>query len=177
MSKAPDSILDLVRKVRELADHGVAGERDAAARKLDLLLKKHGLTLEDLTSQEQIEIMVKANGLLEIDLFLQVCGMICRTSKITYQVSKNRRRVWFKCTLVQSRDIQAAWSHYQRLFRRDQRDQQRALFLAFVNKYGLANPDSDGSNAAEMSEEEYMRIRRLMANLTGEAWAKPLAQL
>jgi len=48
MSEAPESILSLLRKVKELAERGCDGERLVAQAKLAHLLKKHGMSVEDL---------------------------------------------------------------------------------------------------------------------------------
>ena len=43
-----DSIIEKARKILALAEHGVEGEAKAAKLALNSLLKKHGLTIEDL---------------------------------------------------------------------------------------------------------------------------------
>lgn len=46
-----DSIIEKARKVLALVEQGVEGEAQAAKFALEALLKKHGLTIEDLKNE------------------------------------------------------------------------------------------------------------------------------
>lgn len=56
-----DKYLELARKVNELAKRGVDGEKVAAEHQLALLMKKHGITLEELEGEEVREFRLKVN--------------------------------------------------------------------------------------------------------------------
>lgn len=47
-----DSIIEKARKVLALVEQGVEGEAQAAKFALEALLKKHGLTIEDLKNEK-----------------------------------------------------------------------------------------------------------------------------
>lgn len=57
-----DSIIEKARKVLALVEQGVEGEAQAAKFALEALLKKHGLTIEDLKNEkrERREFSIKA---------------------------------------------------------------------------------------------------------------------
>lgn len=48
-----DSIIEKARKVLALVEQGVEGEAQAAKFALEALLKKHGLTIEDLKNEKR----------------------------------------------------------------------------------------------------------------------------
>ena len=51
----------LLKKVRALAERGVGGEKDAAAKTLEKLMKKYGISDEELAEEtaERVEFKVK----------------------------------------------------------------------------------------------------------------------
>ncbi len=52
MTKDKKIILDKAKKIKELADKGVGGERENAKAMLNSFIKKHNLTLEEITGHE-----------------------------------------------------------------------------------------------------------------------------
>lgn len=50
-NKELDKIKKLINKVFELSEKGIDGERDSAKKKLEQLLKKHDLTLDDILGE------------------------------------------------------------------------------------------------------------------------------
>lgn len=59
-----DSIIEKARKVLALVEQGVEGEAQAAKFALEALLKKHGLTIEDLKNEkrERREFSIKSRN-------------------------------------------------------------------------------------------------------------------
>lgn len=61
-----------ILKIYELAEKGVAGERDAAKLALDRLMKKHNLTEEALSSLKLRRYTFKYASELDLNLFVQL---------------------------------------------------------------------------------------------------------
>ncbi|MGQ2118508.1 transposase [Ornithobacterium rhinotracheale] len=76
-----------ILKIYELAEKGVAGEREAAKLALDRLMKKHNLTEEALSSLKLREYTFKYASELDLNLFVQLMYYFFGEEK--YKIFKN----------------------------------------------------------------------------------------
>ena len=178
-----DSIKSQLLKIKALADRGVAGEKAAAAAKLDALLKKHGLSIEDLSSVETQDYSFSFKSEMELDVLIQCIAMIKGMSgSIHFRKNRKSKTAIFELTRLEYEDVNSAFQHYRLIFRREFEKQfgaiqKRRFFSAFVNKYGIAGPGSGESKEEPMSEEEMWQLIAMMKSIKGEAWSKPKAQI
>lgn len=72
MDKERSKIIERIRKVKVLAEQGVAGERDAAQVLLNELMKKHNISDEDLLDEKVHCYGVCTGGGIYTKLFVQI---------------------------------------------------------------------------------------------------------
>lgn len=104
-----ESIRTLLQKVKELANRGIGGEREAAEAKLKALLKRHGLTLDDLNEEKTGLYSFSVANKTERGLLGHVAMGVLGTRKIRHW--NHSRSVEFELTQIQAADLRDAWAH------------------------------------------------------------------
>lgn len=200
-----DSILSLLRKIQRLAQdpNAPAGERAAAADKLDALMKRHGLTPADLADSTLTECLIipPPRTTQENDLILHIIATILNKGVFQYNAIK-KRIVSVNLTPVQKADIMDCWLHSLSLLRKALEDSQaeaarlRAeaaalaeqarkeaaaipdrLTLAFLNRYQLFPEDKTAATSPPLDPAELARLIRMMQGIQGPAWQKKAGAL
>lgn len=169
-AEATPLIRELLLKVKRLAESGVAGERVAAERKLQMLLKKHGLTLDDLRSDEKTWCEFRVRGEFQWALFFQCYFKVCQIRNASYRNKGTHFAVLV--TPVQREDLKACFGHFKPLLKAALND----FATAFYVKNGIVGPASD-EPSEPMSPDELERLINLMRGINPQPWVKPLAQL
>jgi hypothetical protein len=165
--KNDERIKEKLRKLLELARQGVGGEKDNAQSILVKLLKKHGIQLDDLDPEcstvEPHEFSIKDE--MDRDLLHQVIYAVLQTSSVQVRIERgNSKKVCIKITKAQKLEIDLAFGVYREAFR----NEQRKLFLAFINKNKLFGPGLEKEDAerapkrSPLSKEDAAAILAMM---------------
>lgn len=157
-----EKIKTKLRKLLELARQGVGGEKDNAQSVLEKLLSKHGLTLEDLDSEqaEVVQCEFKFSDAQERKLLLQVIFTVLNASTIPVRDDhKNSKTLCLKATRAQALEIDLAWGLYRESFKKE----QERLFVAFLHKNELFGPDNKDADEkipepSKLSKEDIQSI-------------------
>ena len=173
-------IKDILQKVRALAERGVGGERESAQAKLEELLKKYGLSEQEvLGTNDSVQTQQFVyHGKWEKKILLQCMYATFRTKEfereIYVPVGCGRRTIFFyDCTDVQKLHIDAMFEFYKTLFEKD----LETFWMAFIHKHSLFGDDT---SYADTSNEEIHRIRMMMAGMCNDHYktqikTKPLS--
>lgn len=145
-------------KLLELARRGHGGERETAQHMLERLLKKHGLTMADLESQELEaewhEFTFKTP--LERKLLIQVAVSVAGREMQVARLPKWRNRLAFQITRAQNAEISVAFSVYRVALEKE----VDALFSAFAHVNEIFAPGGTVREDHEMTPEEREKARR-----------------
>lgn len=142
----PSKLKKLIRKLKELADKGVGGEAHNAKRKLDELLEKSGLKLDDVHEQVRTwELTTLNEGSVILE---KVIKSIVPDAKIKVEQFKSRLTLE-----VSMSDIDYQEAVYKYRFIWSAYNQERQLFLsAFQNKNAhLFMPERKNNHHAPVS--------------------------
>lgn len=118
-----DSIIEKARKVLALVEQGVEGEAQAAKFALEALLKKHGLTIEDLKNEkrERREFSIKSRN--EILIFNHcIINMFGHSSAVwgrTYTYKRDYRHVYAEMTDIEYLDFKPFFEFHIKQFRKE----------------------------------------------------------
>ncbi len=158
-----DKVKSLINKLHELAKRGVDGEKDNAASMLDALLKKHGLTIDDIEKDDvEYHKLTFKFGEEQYMIIRHCTYYVIGTTVDFYGVYKGNRRiknkVAIKCTLAQFLEIQAMsefyWNEYLK---------ERELFLhAFIQRNRLFPADVNKVDIDSIEGEEFERLSRVV---------------
>lgn len=157
--------IDLLKKIKALAERGVGGEKIAAEKLLSKLLDKYKLSETDLGSEEVKEIELTFKGKEEEALLLQVCYMVFGTVKETkgkvfrYTYGKGSRNTkLITCTPSEAAKIVLYYDFYRDLWKRE----RGKLFEAFIQKNEIFGNDLP-SYAEKLSDDKINDILKRMS--------------
>lgn len=143
-----------IKKLQALAERGVGGEKETAARKLQELLEKNGISsVEELAQDEYIFTLFSYNGVLGRKLLSQCIYKVMGydSDRTQYKPPHTRQKIGVYCTKAQKLEIELEFEFYERLF-----EEQQELFLsAFIQKQRIFPPDAP-VNDAEPTERDIM---------------------
>lgn len=168
-----ESIIERLLKIKALAERGVGGERSAAERLLNSLMKQYDISLEDLGS-DMVEYHLAYIGEQSIDwkLFSQIAHKLHegRPGKVKLADLRNaparHKRTWAEaglgpknsniglhCTKAEFVEVMSTFE----IYRDDMHRQEEAFFYAYLDKNNLLMaPDGD---QPELTEEEIEKLK------------------
>lgn len=153
MSSIDDKVLNKIRKIKELADRGVGGEKVTAEALLKKYADKYGVTLEDLLldeKREKYEFHIINKYYRE--LLHQIISMVCDLTSIEYWMpsSRSRTKESFMLTKLEYEEISSIYSQLI-----PKLDEEFAITTsAFVQANGLyPSKSSDGEKKMPTREE------------------------
>lgn len=156
-------IRDKLHKLLELARHGIGGEADNARQLLDGLLRKHGMTITDLTDGTASRRRFSYRGQIEKKLLLQILATVCGYSHPIFRQRGKRETFLVDVTASQNAEISLLWSVHRAYLAKE----CDALFLAYVHKQHLFPADAPVKEAVDLSQEEEQRLERMHQMMTG----------
>ena len=159
-----------LKKLYALAMRGVGGEKETAAAILAKLTKKYGISLDDLDEEQVKNFDLEFHGEIERKLLLQivykVTGDASNYHSLTWTASgrpcRTQARVY--CTEAQKLEIEFLHDFYKRLWKKE----TEALYGAFIQKHRLFGEPKEGDQPAEISDEDYEKMCRLMRGLSDD---------
>lgn len=172
-----ESVLEKLRKIKELAERGVGGEAENARASLQRLLRKFGISIEELSGETVKRYQFSLATTIEKRLFVQVVLNLlqsCDTKIFDVKVNgKITKKLAVNLTPAQYADVCLAFEYYKRAFRKE----GERLFVAFIHKHDLFPPRSDEQTATPMSRSEAAKLAAMMAGLGEKTFQKPLARI
>jgi len=149
--------IERLKKIREHAENGIGEEKKVAQKLLDSLLKKKGLSVEDLDKPEKFYFIFEYRDELEKDLLWQIIGMVTDCSRPEAYKPKNRRNARaFMLTETEHLEIDWLYSQYLTAFR----EEQKILFRAFIMKNRIFALSGNVRNFDSLTEEEREKLKR-----------------
>lgn len=145
-------MIDKLRKIKELAEHGVGGEAEAARRILASLQGKYNISDNELTGKETPQHFLFAAGKYD-QLFVQIVGSVCADTPVydIRKMPKKRKKilgcenadVMIECLPSEFKLIKAMFEVYS--------DEYRKQFAnweyAFYSVNGLLKKAADGEKS------------------------------
>lgn len=157
-----EQIIEKLKKLQQLADRGEENEKDNARQRIEEIMKKYGITEDDLTNEDCYFHFTTINTKtprFSIDLWRQVCARVLMNPKANFAVAddtpvgKELKRTLKKsgishnamveCTDAQFVQILAKYDFFAKHLKHD----EDVFFSAFIMKNDLS---------VKVSKEEYM---------------------
>lgn len=164
---------DKLRKILELAERGVDGERNNAKQMLQDLMAKYGVTLEELTSPQVKRYWLRYKYPFERSLILQILGFVLDCNTLGTYKRTAKKAVGIDLTPLQHRTFQEYWDTYRKPLTDEVMKYIDSVFSAYIAKHQLFS--SQPGKAQEMTEEEIERLRQVMQGL--RPIARPVHQI
>jgi hypothetical protein len=168
-----ESIIEKLKKIQVLAQRGEMGEMQAAKRKLEELLAKYGLTLDDLNDNALRERVLTVPKDVEI-LFVQCCFKIIgakRTGQIWYVKSEKHAEL----TDMEYIELRQLFDFHRANYRCELKKLKKDFENAYQFKHGLYCSDSsETTNDKPLSRKEIEAIIRLSSGLSDVTFHKAI---
>lgn len=160
-------IIDLLKKINELAKNGVDGEKQNASQRLEYLMKKYGVTFDMIESDTKTErefVIREEQKKFFAQIVFSVCGLV---DIMYYKKEKNKAksRRFVVMSDLEFIEVSEKFSFYWNKY-----EQELIYFYkAFIHKNKLTtkpNEDRDQSTKPTPEEiEEYRKIMRMMEGI------------
>lgn len=156
-----DRKIELLRKIRVLAERGDRGERIAAQAQLERLMKKYGVHEADLSNEALGIHWFKVSGKYEKKLLYQIAFKIRSTyNAYTHRAGPGKRsELGIECTDAEALQIQIELEFFSRLL-----DEEFDLFyLAFLHKHHIF-PDDPPPNEGNknLTRDQIVRMAAMI---------------
>jgi hypothetical protein len=162
-------IIEKLKKIKELAERGFEGEASAAKGKLEILLTKYGLKIEDLEDVKVYEYKFKYVTVQERTIILQCISEVTDTPGLRYSHFKDKRKEFFvKLTEWQYVESKAMIDFHIKQFRKELKAQLDALTSAYCSKHRLFAA-SQKSGESKLTMEELARLVAIYNSLDDDA--------
>ncbi len=158
-------ILELAKKLKELADRGIGGEKNTAEAMLNALLKKHKISIEEIEGDKLEDyFFTLKNNLAPLwgQIVKHVDSNIKRYGEFPAKLVKKhllKGNYMISCTASQYIEIESKYSFYEQLYN----EELKYFYSAFIkaNNLLIDNPNKPFVDAEDLSEEDYERYKRI----------------
>ena len=158
----------LLKKIRALAERGVDGEKESAEETLRRLMKKYGVTEDELDEETRKRHDFEFHGKEQKKLLRQVVFKV--TGGYAYELEYNasgrkvKTRLGADCTPAEKVEIEFLFDFYKSLWERE----REAFLSAFIQKHGIFTIRDD-IPPKEISHEEALKMEALMLGMSNES--------
>lgn len=155
-----DDKVELLKKLKALADRGVCGEKEAARRKLEALMVKYGIAEVDFADDTLSDVEFHYKDAAEKQLLEQVFYKINHERGIfVYTNSRKKVEIW-RCTAEEAVRAKAEYEFYCDLWR----DEVQFFLKAFIQKHRIFRTGPDAPTR-EIDRKERLRMTAMMAGM------------
>lgn len=176
-------IKDLYQKLKALAERGVGGEKEAAYAKLQAFIAKHGLTEDELASEEPKRRYIKyGRNEFKRKLLLQIIGSVAGRDEPVHRARNIGEKYYTEygvnLTDAQFIEVMFLFECYSTDLDAQMEKAKEDIFMTFIHVnriFPKETSDSD-SDKGSMSFEELMRIKALMTSMKPTQFHKRLEQ-
>lgn len=153
------SIKDRLRKIQALAEGGYAGEAVAAKRKLDILCREYGISIDDFLDTEKTKLyrFNVGRSTIFLKLFVQCYANITGKRKLEYmKISGSDIKV--EMIPYQAAELANLFLWHKTNLKKDIEESQKLLLEAYIDKHHIVR---DRSNDPEDQKEEEVDLSTL----------------
>lgn len=158
-----EKLQNKLNKLKELAERGVGGEKETAQKKFDMLLKKHGLTEDDLSDDQLQYYLFSYSNQFTKKLLGQIIFMVMGAAEPVslYKSKHTRNKLGVYCTPAQKVEIELNYEFYSSLLY----EEFDSLLAAFIQKQELFPDDApvNSVDPAKLSPEELAKLQKEQA--------------
>lgn len=169
---APESIKELMYKIHALATGGVGGEAENAQKKLDGLLERYGMTIEDITSKEMKTYQFKFNGKRDESLLNQCAAKVMGKWRGAYSYrrggKKTRNITGYDLTATEHADLTEMVTYYRSIYEKE----CDAMLQAFIYKHELFASERVNTEAKPMTVAEMLALEKRIRSLQEKSFVK-----
>jgi hypothetical protein len=182
LKKIDETLFGKLKKITQMAELGMPGERDNAARILKGILKKYGLSKEDIIDNDRkLYSFSTRNKRERLILANIVCMVLNKTEVIEHKVNGARARCGYELNKLEHTEVLELFNLYIRSFRNQIKQMLDDYTDAFIHRNELFSQQTmrsgtvDKKNNDDSDPDKIKRILSMM--LTMKRVRRPLKQI
>ena len=156
---------EIITKLKALSDRGIAGEKENATKLLEKLMKKYGITEEDLQTEEKKQVFITLKNDIEERLCCQILYAYFEESSL-YKTRGCRTKYYTYMTAVQEIEFKYMLSAYIEDFYK----QQDIFYSAYIQKNHIFPKNVKTKYIEDITADE--RAKSLLASMMAEGIEK-----
>lgn len=177
---------ELIKKLQALAERGIGGEKEGAQKKLDELIKKYNIDIEEVLGNEEEEDKIDYydlyfKGSYERQILIQVIAMVGQSEISAYRGQtwtgrRSRNNIYVKCTKAQYIEIQITFEFYRDLWY----EELELFSMAFINKhhlFGKCVESKEDSYESQYTKEQLLRMSFMAEGMQSKSMHKLLPSI
>lgn len=154
----PDKVIELAKKLYELKERGIGGEKENASIHFNRILQKYNLTIEDIigtTKTEREFLSPKDKRQLLAQIAASVVGSHVKVMGYR-DGSPKEDYVYINLTDAEYVEIQSKFDFYWDAYQKD----LKFFYEAFIHKNNLG-AKADGNTSTLLTDEERVKLKRM----------------
>lgn len=166
-----EKIIEKLQKIKALADSGEVHEAQAARRRLELLLVKYGVSMDELEEPGCREYRMEYGKPLEFHLLVAVLMKCIGEERVKeLKMSKSAKTLFLQVTPCEYAEVKNMLDWHMHNYRVERRKVLKDLEIAYMIRHGLNMPslnDGEGTPKKELSQEEKKRMASVLGMCSG----------
>jgi hypothetical protein len=155
-------IHEKLRKLLALAQQGIGGEKENAQSRLESLMKKHGVTIDEIGEESrEMQWFKPERGTFEKRLMLQVLAAVCGNVS-TWRCAGKRGQIGVKVTKSEQLEINLRYDAYVVAMKKE----MAICYSAFVQTNKIFHADAPHADESEVDMVELTRIALAMMGMS-----------
>jgi hypothetical protein len=162
MTDKRNAVIERLRKVLALAKGGTGGERDNAERQLEAMLRKHGLTMDDIDDEtvKKVKVEFHFRNEFEEKLAMQTVSFVLDTySPEIWHQKGSRSRFHVYITPAEK----AQCDYIYEILKPAMMSVLDTAYNGFLIAQKLFPQTAEGLSAKDLSQDELMRLKQASA--------------
>jgi len=153
-----EQIIEKLRKIKALVEQGVDGEANNAKTLLNQQLRKYGLTIEDLSSNDIFDYYVKYKTDNDRQLIVQICAKLDIEIFAVRRVKK-LKKYCLECDAITYAEFSSMLEFHKTLLEKEMK-----IFLSsYIHKHDLFSANNDGKNRPKPTAEQLADTKAMFA--------------
>lgn len=169
-----DKIIDLARKLKALSDRGIGGEKDNALSKLNLVMKKYNISLQDISGEFRKDFEFELSKDIDFLFIGQVLSSVVGRSAeygCDLKQFKYIRKRGFISYLIENIEpelfsefiikVELFWDNYKK--------ERQIFYEAYIqaNRLFVKSSGKDSCDRKELTPEERARLFKISNMMVG----------
>lgn len=170
-----DKVKELALKLKALADRGEGGEKQNAETMLADLLKKHGISIEELDGEEKSEEIIKINPFLtqfSIQIICSIVGDVPLYKVANKSGKYYNNKLSVDCTKRELIEIISSLDFYTKAYKRE----LKFFEIAFLAKNGIRIKNYKDSNNYQPSEADKAKVLSMLNGIDKHHFYKQISE-
>lgn len=169
-----DKVLEKLRKIKELAERGVGGERDTALQMYNKLIEKYSIADSEILAEKLTKYWFSYKDELSRKLIIQIFYKVTGSTTYWVKTDKRHKQVGIECTELELDEIKFYYNFYIVHLREELDIFMRAFMNVnelFPDSSARCYEESDDNN--ELTEKEIERLSKIFNMAKGMEKKKP----